>query len=81
MADATKTTARPIDHITYMYTQGPAHLFHFIQPVKVSHLLLQFQLFICFKPACLQKIFMGKYYPSAMGILCGRALWAVALCG
>ena len=39
MADATKTTARPIGHMTY--TQAPAacknnmfHLFHFTQPVK-----------------------------------------------
>ena len=39
MADATKTTARPIGHITY--TQAPAvheknifHLFRFTQPVK-----------------------------------------------
>ena len=39
MGDATKTTARPIGHMTY--TQAPAvheknifHLFHFTQPVK-----------------------------------------------
>ena len=56
MADATKTTARHIGHVTY--TQAPAvyeknifHLFRFTQPVKNYSLRIYFLnwLFVCLK--------------------------------